>query len=48
MVDGTKSSNSLSAQKTNNRSMSDLRKSAVSTSKKLLTKDKDKYLKDGK
>jgi hypothetical protein len=28
--------------------MSDLRKSAVSTSKKLLTKDKDKYLKDPK
>lgn len=31
-----------------NRSMSDLRRSAVSTSKKLLAKDKDKYLKDSK
>lgn len=48
MVEGTKSSNSLSAEKINNRSMSDLRKSVVSTSKKLLAKDKDKYLKDGK
>lgn len=38
----------LSLDKGTNRSMSDLRRSAVSTSKKLLNKDKDKYLKDGK
>lgn len=39
---------SLSAEKVSNRSMSDLRKSAISTSKKLLNKDKNIKDKDAK